>query len=427
MDAAELGNVLRRLRAVRGLSQADAASFAGKSLRWYWALEAGTGSSRLDNVTADRLAFGFRVEPAVVLGLAPLPGSLEEDDVKRREFLFKGALAAGAAATGFGVAAGEPWEHLESVLSGVAGVDRVTLEHLEYVTVGLEAQQYTVAPGLVDQVRRHLTEIIRLLKAGGMTASARRQLLSLAGETAATAGWLRWDVDGTDADSYWRAGRAAALEGGDAALAAFIGASRSWLPRYRDEDPSGRIRILADSLSGSTPRTVVWNLMAQAEGYALLGDERRCLELLERAHGTLARIGDDRDTRRPRCDTYDEGRWLGDAGAVMVRLAAADDRFRPHGVRAQEMLARAVADLDEQPAQRRMACSLRVNLARALARCEQPEGAVVAALQALEGAQELGVTTIPDRLRAPDKLLADLAPWSDQSAVRQLRERLTAA
>src|SRR5438445_2826469 len=86
MDAIARGLQIRRLRTRRGMSKDDLASGAGRSVRWVYDLEA--GHAPLDAERAERIALGLGVEVEVVLGLAPIPGDLvQDDDVKRREFL----------------------------------------------------------------------------------------------------------------------------------------------------------------------------------------------------------------------------------------------------------------------------------------------------------------------------------------------------
>jgi hypothetical protein len=70
-----------------------------------------------------------------------------------------------------------------------------------------------------------------------------------------------------------------------------------------------------------------------------------------------------------------------------------------------------------------MVNSMRTSLARALAQMGDAEGAAHIALQALDGATAMG---IKPTLGALGKVLSDLEPVTDSTAVRQFAERLRA-
>jgi transcriptional regulator with XRE-family HTH domain len=78
-----IGQRVRRLRVLRGLTQADLADFAGRSERWVRYLESDRTS--LDRRTAGLLAGGLRVDVAVVLCLAPIPAGLVATEPHRHE------------------------------------------------------------------------------------------------------------------------------------------------------------------------------------------------------------------------------------------------------------------------------------------------------------------------------------------------------
>ena len=358
----------------------------------------------------------------VVLGLAPIPGDLVQDDeVKRREFLRR--VIAGAVGASLVPPADpldpEPWERLERVLARPGSIDSATLVHLDRAVTALESMEYELAPSaLIGPVRGQLDELSRLLE-GSVPTSARQQLLSLAGETAVTAGWLMWDLQrDQDVDEYWRIGRMAAQGSGDQALMAFVLVSISFLHR---KQPTKRLPILLASLRDATPRTRAWALAAQAEAYAVALDERECLAALDRADTTLARSSDDRSTRRPRYDPFDGTRLRGERGAVLVKLAShSGGRFQGRAREARTLLEQAVSEIHGQP---RMANSLRASLARALAQLGDADGAVQVAVEALEGASAMG---IQPTLGTLEQVLSDLEPASDSPAVRQLADRLHA-
>lgn len=403
---------IQRLRARLGLSQDDVADFAGKSSSWAWRIE--NGKARLDLATAERLALGFSVDVDVVLGRVPIPDGLPRP-VKRREFVQRAVI--GAASAALLPAANpldpEPWERLARVLGRGAGTDQVTVDHMERATTALETLQYQIGPAaLIGPVRGHLDEVCRLLE-GPLPARLRRQLLSIAGETAATAGWLMWDLERLDdMGAYWRVAIEAAEECGDRALSAFVLTSASFQPSYR-ENPVERIRRLAGLERHATPRTRAWILAATAEAYALAGDDRACLVALDRADSVMARLGDDRTTRRPRYDPFDATRMLGERGSALVKLG--------RGREARDILETALGGLASQP---RMLNSVRASYARALAQQGEVEGATRAAAEALDGAAAMGTSPTLGALR---KVVRDLEPWADSPDVKRLDERLRAA
>lgn len=79
----ELGLRIQRLRARRRLGRRELAEFADRSERWVWDLE--HGRVRLDMETAERLALAFGVDSTIVLGLAPMPGSVANGPGAKRD------------------------------------------------------------------------------------------------------------------------------------------------------------------------------------------------------------------------------------------------------------------------------------------------------------------------------------------------------
>ena len=252
---------------------------------------------------------------------------------------------------------------------------------------------------------------MRLLE-GSLAPNQRRQLFSIAAETAATAGWLMWDLERpTDVTAYFRSGLKAAAEAGDRALAAFIMASASLQPSYR-ERPAERLRLLRGRERDATPRTRAWIHALEAEALALAGDEAGCLRALDRADSVLAALGDDRSVRRPRYDPFDPDRMLGERGSALVKLGRGRD--------ARDLLEGALVAMQGQP---RMLNSVRTSYARALALQGEVHGAVRAADAALDGAAAMGIAPTLGALR---KVVRDLLPWAHEPGVQQLRERLRA-
>lgn len=165
----------------------------------------------------------------------------------------------------------EPWERLTWALQRPSATDQRVVDDLEAVTVQLARLEREVQGPrlLLAPVQSHLDLLTGLLRASP-PADLRRHLCSLAGEAAALAGWLRWDLgDFAAASGYFRSGHAAAQEAGDGPLAAYLLGSLASAPFYR-EQPARRLRILAGA-RGASPHTTAWLRTLEAGAYALQG------------------------------------------------------------------------------------------------------------------------------------------------------------
>ena len=187
------------------------------------------------------------------------------DDMQRRPFLRGlGAFIGLAAASAFI----EPWERLSHALRHPSRVDRATVSSLESLTVMLESRESQENPrALLGPVEGHLGNVVTLL-AG--SPPLRPQLCSIAGETAALAGWLAWDIeDRPAAAGYFRVGIDAAKEANDRALGAYLVGSSCVQPAYR-ERPYARLRRLEGRTFGfarsdASPSTRAWLATLEAE------------------------------------------------------------------------------------------------------------------------------------------------------------------
>jgi hypothetical protein len=93
---------------------------------------------------------------------------------------------------------------------------------------------------LLGAVVGHLNTVAALLQG---SLAARRQLSSIAGETAGLAGWLVYDLeDRRAAGAYFRAGIQAAQEANDRPLGAYLVGSSCAQPAW--ERPHARLRRL---------------------------------------------------------------------------------------------------------------------------------------------------------------------------------------
>jgi hypothetical protein len=157
----------------------------------------------------------------------------------------------------------------------------------------------------------------------------RPQLCSIAGETAALAGWLAFDIeDRPAAAGYFRVGIDAAKEANDRALGAYLVGSSCVQPAYR-ERPYARLRRLEGRTYGfarsdASPSTRAWLATLEAEAHALAGDTSKCLRVFDEAEAAMSRAGGEDEWRRPRLAFFDPDRLAGERGVALARLGQPD-------------------------------------------------------------------------------------------------------
>jgi tetratricopeptide (TPR) repeat protein len=335
------------------------------------------------------------------------------EDMQRRPFLRGlGTFIGMAAASAFI----EPWERLSHALRHPSRIDRATVSSLESLTVMLESRESQENPrALLGPVEGHLGNVATLL-AG--SPSLRPQLCSIAGETAALAGWLAFDKeDRPAAAGYFRVGIDAAKEANDRALGAYLVGSSCVQPAYR-ERPYARLRRLQGRTHGfarsdASPSTRAWLATLEAEAHALAGDASSCLRVFDEAEAAMSRAGGEDESRRPRLAFFDPDRLAGERGVALARLGQPDA--------AQKVLAPALASLDPS------VVKTRPRLLAALATAHVQQGDVDRACQL--GAEALGIAAqqeVQPNLQDVRKLRLDLEPWRDSQAVKDLDEQLRA-
>jgi tetratricopeptide (TPR) repeat protein len=335
------------------------------------------------------------------------------DDMQRRPFLRGlGAFIGMAAASAFI----EPWERLSHALRHPSRVDRATVSSLERLTVMLENRESQENPrALLGPVEGHLGNVATLL-AG--SPPLRPQLCSIAGETAALAGWLAWDIeDRPAAAGYFRVGIDAAKEANDRALGAYLVGSSCVQPAYR-ERPHARLRRLQGRTHGfarsdASPSTRAWRATLEAEAHALAGDASNCLRLFDEAEAAMSRMGGEDEWRRPRVAFFDRNYLAGERGVALARLGQPDA--------AQGVLAPALASLDPS------VVKTRPRLLNALATAHVQQGDVDRACEL--GTEALGMAVqqeVQPNLQDVRKLRLDLEPWRDSQAVKDFDEQLRA-
>jgi len=353
--------------------------------------------------------------PAEELGLFQ-PAGIEAtlEDMNRRVFL-QGLGAVTGLVTGSAL---EPWHRLTAALRQPSRVDRQTVAELERVTAGLESLEAQASPrALLGAVVGHLNTVAALLQ-GSLGLTLRRQLCSVAGETAGLAGWLAWDLeDRRAAGAFFRAGIEAAQEAEDRPLGAYLVGSSCVQPAYR-ERPHARLRRLQGRTHGfatadANPTTRAWLVTLEAEAHALAGNEAASLRALDQAETTMSSIDHEDDARRPRATFFNDAYLTGERGVALARLG--------QPAAARHVLEAALGSLDPEMVK------TRPRLLSALATAHIQQGNIDEACRisadALALADRQQVTI---NLQDVRRLRLDLEPWRHTEAVRELDEQLAA-
>lgn len=234
--------------------------------------------------------------------------------VDRRALLAAGAVAAG------GAALSEPFDRLRRALQFPARLDSAGVDLLEQATADHFLQEEQVpARVMAGHVGNHV-DLLSLLLAG-TGDRFRTRLAVLAGESAALAGWLRYDLgDVAGARGYWKTSIEAAKAANDGPLLACVLAYLSYLTSSQG-DPAEAFRML--SAAGEQVRgpqhaaARSWISARAAEEAALIGDSAAFVSL-ERAMTSFdyAKPG----TGRPWVQFFDNARLGSMAVATYSRL-----------------------------------------------------------------------------------------------------------
>ncbi|MET7685654.1 helix-turn-helix transcriptional regulator [Streptomyces sp. NPDC005423] len=197
-----------------------------------------------------------------------------QDVVKRRTLL-------GGAAIGVSTAA-EPWGRLAFALRKGAKIDRVAAIALIDRAADLHVQELSLsARRLQNTVESHLDAITAALPHAG---EYERALTIAAGETAALAGWVAWDLgEHGKADAYYKVTSQCASTAGHPPLRALALTYTS----YGISTPSAKAELLSpaarDVRGHGNATAAAWVLGRHAEEAAAVGDETEALRALERA------------------------------------------------------------------------------------------------------------------------------------------------
>ncbi|MDX2531547.1 helix-turn-helix domain-containing protein [Streptomyces scabiei] len=198
----------------------------------------------------------------------------DQDDVKRRQLLGSAVIGVSAAA--------EPWGRLAFALSKGSRIDTPAAVALINRAADLHVQELNLsARRLQRTVESHLDAITVALPHAG---EHERALTIAAGETAALAGWVAWDLGEHDkADAYYDVTTECATKAGHPPLRALALTYAS----YGASRPKRKLELLSqasqDVRGHRNATAAAWVLGRQAEEAAAVGDEIGALRALDRA------------------------------------------------------------------------------------------------------------------------------------------------
>ncbi|MFK0179994.1 helix-turn-helix domain-containing protein [Streptomyces xanthochromogenes] len=201
----------------------------------------------------------------------------EVDSVRRRQFLGAAAVGAGAVA--------EPWGRLAHALSGQGRPDGDSVSIMARRSADLfDAETQKPASQVYGDLLAQVNTLSLLID----SATNPRPFVALAGETAALAGWVAYDLgDSAAAAGYYDVARRAARESGEPAVLALVMAYES----YAATDPrqaAGMLAAAQQYVRGPGAATArAWLSAREAEERATAGDRDGALRAIERAHAVF--------------------------------------------------------------------------------------------------------------------------------------------
>lgn len=203
------------------------------------------------------------------------PVKQELDDMKRRTMLGAGPLIGAALAS-------EPWGRLTHALNRGSQLDSRSAETLAERAGALHiSENHLTAQQLQRNVVVHLDAITTAL---AQSRAHEKELSIAAGETAALAGWLAWDLgDQQSARCYYQVAADCARVAGHPPLRALTLAYAS----YGASTPARRIELLADAAKHvrgpGNATAAAWVHGRHAEELAAVGETTPALRALDRA------------------------------------------------------------------------------------------------------------------------------------------------
>jgi transcriptional regulator with XRE-family HTH domain len=254
---------LRRARDARGWSQREAADQLRRLMTGYGETQVGVDENTVGRwergvrrpepryrrylcLLYGKQAYelGFVDDPEPVAGESLLPSTQQDDppilydlwssvmDVARRAFLRQAAVVTGVVtvAKPLELLDQQPWEQLSIALKRTAAIDPAMAAHLEELTAEFYRSEEKVPAGeLLGAVTQHLGRLVQQLR--GSPGPMRRRLTRSAGETAALAGWLAFELgDQAATRGYYDAALDTAKEVDDRALCAWVLGMMSFRP-----------------------------------------------------------------------------------------------------------------------------------------------------------------------------------------------------
>ncbi|MFD5555927.1 helix-turn-helix transcriptional regulator [Streptomyces sp. NPDC127068] len=198
----------------------------------------------------------------------------EEDEMKRRTALMGGAVVGAAAAA-------EPWGRLAHALRRGSKIDTEAMQALTHRAGALHISELTLT---AQQLRRHVEQHLDALTCVlGRAGEHGATLTIAAGETAALAGWLAWDMgDHQAASAYYQVTTECAEVAGHPPLRALALTYASY-----GADPAHAMQILDQAASDvrgpGTATAAAWIHGRYAEEAAAIGETKSALRAIDRA------------------------------------------------------------------------------------------------------------------------------------------------
>ncbi|MGH3797822.1 MAG: hypothetical protein ACRDSP_23365 [Pseudonocardiaceae bacterium] len=324
------------------------------------------------------------------------------------QFLYRAAIAASAA----GALDWDGYERVVSVLSGSSRVDPQTIGHIEAVLWRCNRQDDALGPHAALDTVLAQRQLARSLLPQ-CPAPLRSRLLTVVSESSRQAGWLSFDLNQfDDAGYYYEDARALAHEAQNTGLGAFVLCQMSHLATWRGMPRTGIDHaVAAGQWAGRSDdqRLRAYTFDVAARAYAADGQRNACLTALDAAHTVLTSASGQAPGS---VYFYDEALHTSVRGMCHLELG--------DGQRAADYQRQSLNDLD-QSFTRNMAFA-KADLGMAHVQGKEIDEAARLLGDAGQIAAGNSSARLSERLRY-DR--AQLQPWQDTTAVRELDDRFT--
>lgn len=319
---------------------------------------------------------------------------------------------AATVASAAGTLDGDGYERVVSVLGGSSRVDDQTIEHIEAVLWSCRRQDHALGPHAALDTVLAQRQLARSLLPH-CPAELRPRLLSALSESSRQAGWLSFDLNQFDsACYYYEDARSLAHEAQNTERGALALCEMSHLATWRGVPRTGIDHAVAAEQWASRTgdaglRAYTFDVAARA--YAADGQRDACLTALDAAHTTLPAAGNE---RAGSVVFYDEGFHVSTRGRCHLELN--------DGQLAADYVQQSLGELDRSFV--RYTAFAVVDLGTAYVQCQEIDEAA----RLLGDAAEIAATNSSARLAERlQQTHAQLRPWQDTPAVRELNDRLT--